>query len=75
MEDVWNKDHSKENIAWMNDLAEGQNFTQYIEFKSDFHSPKEGTITLEHDFEYKDWGWSLARTDGGKWQLVTWGYG
>lgn len=72
--------NSQENIQWMNDLAKAQNvdadYTQCIEFVSDFHSPKnkkdQGAWNL--DEEYTDWQWWLARTDGGDWQLVTWGY-
>jgi len=67
--------NSEDNIAWMNDIMEGQNFTQCIVFESDFHSPKEGGGVWETDYEYKDWSWNLARPAGGKWQLVTWGYG
>ena len=26
------------------------------------------------DYEYTDWQWWLARSDGGKWKLVEWGY-
>lgn len=41
-----------ENIAWMNDLADGQgldvNFTQCIMFESDFHSPKNGGGAWNH---------------------------
>lgn len=64
----------------MNDLAKDQNtgsaFTQCISFESDFHSPKnskeQGSWNL--DEEYEGWQWWLARTDGGNWQLITWGY-
>ncbi|MBE5832260.1 MAG: hypothetical protein E7306_11050 [Butyrivibrio sp.] len=66
--------NSEENIAWMNDLEEGQNFTQCIVFLSDFHTPKDGGLTWEPDTEYKDWTWNLARAEGGEWHLVTWGY-
>jgi len=37
-------------------------------------SPKEGGGAWEPDYEYSDWQWWLARTDGGEWQLITWGY-
>lgn len=65
---------SEENLAWMNSLREGEGFTRCIEFLSDFHSPKKGGGAWEPDFEYKDWQWWLARTDGGEWTLLTWGY-
>ena len=67
-----------ENIAWMNELAEGQNsdydFTQCIMFTSSFHSPKNGGGAWNADEEYTNWQWWLARTDGGDWKLLTWGY-
>lgn len=69
---------NEENIAWMNELAKGQNlspdFTQCIMFKSNFHSPKNGGGAWNADEEYTDWQWWLARTEGGDWKLLTWGY-
>ena len=75
--------NSKENIDWMNGLTESGNytvtdknaeFTQCIEFVSDFHSPKTGGDAWETDHEYTNWQWWLARTDNGEWNLITWGY-
>lgn len=67
--------NNRDNIAWMNDLAdEGVEYTQCIEFVSEFHSPKKGGGAWNPDCEYTDWGWWLARTDGGDWELMTWGY-
>lgn len=66
--------NSADNIRWMNELKPGQNYTQCIEFLSDFHSPVEGGGAWEPDQEYKDYQWYLARTDGGDWELVSWGY-
>ena len=63
-----------ENLAWMNDLGGGVPFTQVAEFLSDFTSPKEGGGAWQADYEYDGWQWWLARTDGGDWQLLTWGY-
>ena len=65
---------NRENLDWMNDLSDGETFTQCAEFLSDFHSPAEGGGAWEPDFEYTDWQWWLARTEGGDWQLLTWGY-
>lgn len=66
--------HEK-NIKWMNDLGdENTEFTQCIEFVSDFHSPKAGGGAWNADSEYTNWQWWLARTDNGKWNLMTWGY-
>lgn len=67
-----------DNIAWMNEIEEendnAQEFTQCIMFYSDFHSPKEGGGAWEEDTEYTDWNWWLARSEGGSWKLMTWGY-
>lgn len=66
---------SEENIEWMNDLGDGNTeFTQCIEFESDFHSPKNGGGAWEADTEYRNWQWWLARTDDGEWNLMTWGF-
>ncbi|MCR4963512.1 MAG: hypothetical protein K6B40_06520 [Firmicutes bacterium] len=70
--------NSEENIQWMNQLKEGKNYRQCIEFLTDFHSPTEekdleGTA-WEADQEYEDYQWWLAREDGDEWELLTWGY-
>lgn len=69
---------SESNIAWMNELEaandEKKIFTQCIMFKSDFHSSKKGGGPWNADDEYTDWQRWLARTDGGQWKLMTWGY-
>ena len=74
IEYVGDECNSDENIEWMNTLEEGQSFTQCIEFTSSFHSPVEGGGAWEADEEYENWGWFLARSDGGDWHLLTWGY-
>lgn len=67
--------NSEENIEWVNDLGdENTEFTQCIEFVSDFHSSKTADNSWEPDSEYTDWRWWLARTDNGEWNLMTWGY-
>lgn len=70
---------NSERVKWLNDLAAGigleRNYTQCIAFLSDFQSPKEGGGAWRADEEYTDWQWWLARTDGGAWELCTWGYG
>ena len=68
-----------DNVEWMNRLKEGQNisgpeFTQVIEFVSDFHSPQKNAGAWNPDQEYTGWGWWLARADGGEWKLLTFGY-
>ena len=70
--------NSEENINWMNEHEhkEDQDYTQCMILYSDFHSPVEGAgdLGFDPDYEYKDWNWCLARTDGGKWHLLDWGY-
>ena len=67
----------EENIAWMNDLERAndnsQVFTQCIMFDSSFRSPKKGGGAWEPNEEYT-WSWWLARSEGGEWKLMTWGY-
>lgn len=65
--------NNSENLAWMNELSDKE-YAQVIEFLSDFHSPVEGGGSWEADTEYNDWNWWLARTEGGNWELLTWGY-
>ena len=65
-----------DNIEWMNDLRTDDNkevFTQCIAFDSSFRSPKNGGGAWEADVEYT-WSWWLARSEGGEWKLMTWGY-
>ncbi|MDO4405166.1 MAG: hypothetical protein Q4C09_09030 [Atopobiaceae bacterium] len=68
-----------DNLAYANSLRkDGQpEFTQAIVFTSDFHSPSkeeaEGTA-WEPDTDYVGYNWTLGRTDGGAWELLTWGY-
>lgn len=67
----------EENIVWMNDLERAndneQVFTQCIMFDSSFRSPKKGGGAWEPNEEYT-WSWWLARSEGGEWKLMTWGY-
>ena len=65
---------SAENLAWMNELDEGQGYTQVCEFLSSFHAPADAGGAWEPDAEYTDWQWWLARTGEGGWQVLTWGY-
>ena len=66
-------------LEWLNVLAEdngsSEHFTECMLFLSDFHSPKNGRGDLEADYEYTDWQWWLARSENGKWKLVTYGWG
>ena len=65
---------SEENLKWLNSLNGGHEFTQALEFESDFHSPKEAYGAWEADEEYTDWQWWLAAEENGDWELVSWGY-
>ena len=69
---------NEENVAWMNELEAAndakETFTQCIMFTSSFHSPKDAVGAWEPDHEYTDWQWWLARSEGGQWKLLTWGY-
>lgn len=64
------------NVKWMNDLARGQkleaNFTQCIEFLSDFYVKDYGAFNPNS--EYENWQWWLARSECGEWYLMTFGY-
>ncbi len=70
--------NTEENNKWMNELAPGKgkegNYTQVAEFLSDFHSPVEAAGAWEADTDYSDWQWWLARSEGGDWDILTWGY-
>ena len=69
--------NTAENIAWMNRLKskdDSEVFTQCIAFDSSFHSPKTDSGAWNPDEEYTDWSWWLARSDGGEWKLMTYGY-
>lgn len=44
-----------------------------ISFDSSFRSPKNGGGAWNANEEYT-WSWWLARSEGGTWKLMTWGY-
>ena len=66
-------------LEWLNVLAEdngsSEHFTECMLFLSDFQTTKNGRGDLEADYEYTDWQWWLARSENGKWKLVTNGWG
>lgn len=70
--------NNAENLKWLNEIAPGQgyapNFTQCIEFFSDFYVSKKTSTVFNPDSEYKGYQWWFARTKGGEWRLVTAGY-
>ncbi len=65
--------NTAENLDWLNQLGEG-GYVQVAEFTADFHSPAEEAGAWEPDAEYTDYQWWLARTEGGDWELLSWGY-
>ena len=71
--------NNAENLAWMNELGKARGdkeFTQCIGFFSDFYTSKEAAdnTAFKPESEYKNWQWWLARTDGGDWKLMSFGY-
>ncbi len=65
---------TEENVGWLNSLNGGAEYVECIEFLTDFHSPVEAYGAWEADREYTDYQWWLGRTEGGSWELVSWGY-
>ena len=66
--------NAPENVKWVNELLEGRDYTQCMEFLTDFHSPVQAVGAWEPDQEYTDYTWWFARPEGGDWELVSWGY-
>ncbi len=72
--------NNAENIAYMNELAEGHGFNQKFSacmvFYTDFRSPKDdGSISAwNYDSDYKNWSWYFGLYSDGTWKLLTWGY-
>lgn len=62
--------NNADNIDWMND---DEVFMQCIAFDSSFLSPKKESGEWEPNKKYT-WSWWLARSKGGEWKLMTWGY-
>ena len=59
-------------LDYVNTLTDDANYTECIVFRTRFRSPIFGGGAWNANFEY-DWSWYLARTDGGEWDLLTWG--
>ena len=60
-------------LDYVNTLADdGVIYTECIVFRTHFRSPilDDGTWNANSDY---NWSWYLARTDGGDWELLTWG--
>ena len=72
--------NTAENVAYMNELAEGHGFEKKFSacmiFYTDFHSPSDdGKISAwNYDSDYKNYSWYFGRYADGEWKLMTWGY-
>ena len=65
---------SKKNLEYCNSLAaDGVTYSESIVFTSYFRSPifKAGAWNPN---DLYSWSWSLARTNGGDWEILTYGY-
>ena len=67
-----------DNLGWLKDLAEAEHksedFTQWIMFESDFHTPEDAPGTWNADSDYYDYQWWLVRTDDSGWEVLSKGY-
>ena len=60
-------------LEYCNTLAkEGVIYDECIVFRMQFRSPVFGGGAWNANCKY-DWSWYLARTEGGEWELLTWG--
>ena len=65
---------SKKNLEYCNSLAaDGVTYSESIVFTSYFRSPVFGGGTWNANDLYS-WSWYLARTNGGEWEILTYGY-
>ena len=67
--------NTEENVAWLNSHEEGTEYTQALELLMNFHTAADSQGAWDPDREYEDYQWWLARTEGGDWEIVDWGYG
>ena len=65
-----------ETEVYVKELNPGVEYVDAVVFRSSFHSPVDvpEVSAWEPDMEYENWSWYLARTQGGAWELLTWGY-
>lgn len=66
--------NTEDNIRWLNEMGEDNEYVQVMEFLSDFHVSDDSKTTFNAGEDYKDYQWWLARTEEGGWQLLSWGY-
>ena len=77
-----NSENMETFLKWINELAKRDgctdDFTEVIYFKSDFHTSKKEKDVENTGFDVDDeetgYGWYLARTEGGKWRIISSGY-
>ncbi len=65
---------NEESLAWLNSLVENGEFVDALELLTDFHAPADADGAWDPDTDYTDYQWWLARTDGGDWEIVSFGY-
>lgn len=88
-EDLWSETHSRpldihyvgddeseQNLSYVQSLFPDKKYTQCAVFETDFRSAflSKNSGSLEPREVYTGFRWYLARTDGGKWEVVTGGY-
>lgn len=62
-----------ENLEWLRSLKD-KDYTEVLELLADIHTTADCKGALEPDTDYSEYQFWLARTDGGEWELVNWGY-
>ena len=70
-----NVEKSENSLSYIRELRPAVDFSECIVFDSLFRSPKDAGAPSgwEPDAEYT-WDWYLGRIEGGRWQVVTYGY-
>ena len=63
-----------DNLSYVRELDSEKDYKQCIVFTSNFHSPVVEYGAWEPDYDYNNYQWILGRTEGGEWDLLTWGY-
>ena len=75
---AWDHDGTAQELQWLNehkDAPDAGAYTECVCFLSDFHTPPAMENTAWNlDADYTNWGWWLARIDGGDWVVVDMGY-
>lgn len=66
-------DVSQQELDYCNNLPHKRaDFTQCAVFRVQFHTPAQGTITLNPDYDCT-WTWTFARTDHSPWKMISYG--